>query len=420
MDFQARMTELARTLDTAPTRALGLAESLEADLLAARRVDPMQLGWARDYRIRCLYRLGRHGEGLSVLTTPPPQPMTMTTKNAAWLHSVGAEMAVLAGSPPQALTLIGKALELRLADADAAGIKMAVHTGFALLRQADAPALIEAWYAEVEARAVAAVPGNTAAVLSDALAEIAACAWYQALPAAARRRDERALYAAASDGDAAEVARLLAAGVTPNFRNPEFTGLPTPLIAASFRGHTAVAFALITAGADVAAVNIQGRTALHLAADQDHADTVALLCQSGAPLAARDFVAHTALHLAAWQDHLASLHALLRAGAPLESRDTNGDTALALAATEPVPEVIRALLAAGAAIEAANDHGQTPLLRAAMDGMPEIVAILLAAGAKKTHRDHNRRTALEWARAEDHTEVIALLESPSRRGKSPR
>lgn len=416
MNFQARMTELARTFEAAPAQALGLAEKLEADILAGARHDPTQLGWARDYRIRCLYRLGRNDEGLSVLTTPPPRPMTISNKNAAWLHSVGAEMAVRVGAPEQALKLIGRALELRHSDADPASMKMAVETGFALLRQAGAPALLAAWYAEIEAR-LAATTGELAHALYDALAEISAMPWFaDEVPQLARRdHDARALHTAAGLGDAAEVARLLAAGAPVDVRHPGFPGLPTPLIAASFRGHTAVVFALIAAGADVSATNIQQRTALHLAADQNHADVVALLCQSGAPLGAVDHVQHTALHLAAWQDHLASVRVLLRAGAPLATRDINGDTALALAVTEPVPEVIHALLAAGADLEALNDHGQPPLMRAAMDGKHANVALLLAAGADRNHRDRNRRTALDWARAEGHTDVVTLLTAPSRR-----
>lgn len=410
MDFPARMTELARTLETSPTDALRLAEALESDLLAGRRVDPGELGWARDYRIRCLYRLGRHGEGLRVLTTPPPKPMTMSSKNAAWLHSVGAEMAVHAGVAREALALIGRALELRLADDDPAGARMAVHTGFALLRQTTEPALLDAWFADVEARAAAAVPRAIAGALIDALAETIDAPWFLAeSPSTARRHDERALHTAAGNGDTAEVTRLLAAGVDPDARNPRFSGLPTPLIAASFNGHTSVASALLAAGADVSTTNVQGRTALHLAADQNHADTVNLLIQSGAPLGAADFVHHTPLHVAAWQDHRAAVDVLLRAGAPLEARDANGDTPLALAATEPVPEVIRALLAAGADRESTNDHGQTPLMRAAMEGRTDVVAVLLAAGAARGHRDRHRRTALAWARAEGHDDTAALL-----------
>lgn len=410
MDFPARMTELARTLETSPSDALRLAEALEADLLAARRVDPAQLGWARDYRIRCLYRLGRLGEGLRVLTSPPVKPMTISPKNAAWLHSVGAEMALHAGDPRQALTLIGRALELRVADDDPASAAMAVQTGFALLRRSSEPALLDAWYAEVEARAAAVTPRPLAAALVEALAAVVDSPWFLAeSPSTARRQTERALHTAAGDGDAAEVARLLAAGAAPNARNPRFAGLPTPLVVAAFKGHAAVVSALLAAGADATLTNVQGRTALHLAADQGHADCVDLLVRSGAPLGAVDFVGHTPLHVAAWQDHRAAVAALLRAGAPLEARDTNGDTPLALAATEPVPEVIRALIAAGARLEHANDHGQTPLMRAAMEGRGDVVAVLLAAGAVRGHRDRHRRTALTWARAEGHDEVVALL-----------
>lgn len=415
MNFQARMTELARTLDASPDRALDLAESLEKELLAARKVDPSQLGWARDYRIRCLYRLGRHDEGLRVLTTPPPRPMAISTKNAAWLHSVGAEMALHVGAPRQVLVLIGKALDLRVADEDGISAAMAVETGFALLRRLEDPSLLDTWYAEVEARSVAAIPHAVAASLTDCLAAVADAAWFQAAsPSTDRRRAEQTLHDAAADGDTEAVAALLAAGVAPGARNPRYGGLPTPLIAAAFNGHSAVAFALLTAGADIDATNVQGRTALHLAADQNHPDVVALLCQSGATLDAADHVDHTPLHLAAWQDHRASVDALVRAGAPLTARDRNGDTPLALAASEPVPEVIRALLAAGADLEDANDHGQPPLMRAAMEGRADVVAVLLAAGADRNRRDRNRRTALDWARAGAHDDVVVLLRDRKR------
>src|SRR5262245_60578004 len=110
MDFNARMTALTGALQHSPHEALTLAEDLEKDLLAAPESDPMQLGWARDYRIRSLYRLGRHREGLALLLTPPPRVMTMRSGNAAWLHSVGAEMAVRSGSPELCRGLIRKAL----------------------------------------------------------------------------------------------------------------------------------------------------------------------------------------------------------------------------------------------------------------------------------------------------------------------
>jgi hypothetical protein len=419
------MTALTSAFPSSPQKALALAEDLEAALLAAPESDPTELGWARDYRIRALYRLGRHREGLALLTTPPPRGMAMPSSNAAWLHSVGAEMAVRSGAPELCRGLIRKALDLRISAEDKDGVRMAVETGANLLLQAGLPEEADAWLNEVEARAFKARAGSEeAAMLAEALAHVAKSEWFPGSPPSAdQRRDEMALHAAAMSGDVAEVRRRLAQGVNASARHLIYSGLPTPLLAASFQGHVDVARELLGAKVDVAALNIQGRTALHQAADQDHAAIVALLCAAcaaGAPRDAQDFLGHTALHVAAWQGHLASVEALVAAGADLELRDRNGDTALALAATEPVPSVVRCLLAASAGVEAENEHGQTPLLRAAMEGQAEVVELLLSAGAAADHCDRNGRSALAWARAEGHQAVIALLEGRGGRGSQAR
>jgi ankyrin repeat protein len=410
VDFPTRMFALATTLERSPADALPLAEALERDLLAAETTDPLEFGWARDYHIRALYRLGRDAEGVAMLMTPPPRVMSISTKNAAWLHSAGAEMALRSGSKAQVRALIGRALALRIAGDDPDGCRKAVGTGFALLERAGEGAEIEAWLEHVEAQIEAAERRELARGMAEGLAEVArAPGFLELLPGAERRRGEWALHRAALDGQLEEVRRLLAEGVRVDARHPGWPGLPTALLAASFHGHAAVVAELLGHAADVRAVNVQERTALHLAADQEHAQVVALLCDAGASVDALDFHRHSPLHVAAWQDHRESVRLLLAAGAATELRDVNGDTPLALAATEPVPEVVRALCLAGAEIEAANACGQTPLMRAAMTGQADAVAVLLAMGADPSICDHAGRTALDWARAEDHRAAAALL-----------
>ncbi|MCA9658735.1 MAG: hypothetical protein KC486_10345, partial [Myxococcales bacterium] len=163
MDFADRMTAIAKALDADPEEAAALAQGLEEELLAADDTDPVELGWARDYRVRALHRLGRHREGLALVTTPPPRPMALRSRNAAWLHSVAAEMATEVGEVAQIRPLIAKALDLRLQVDDAESVRMAVETGIALLRRAErggalTGALVgelDRWLDEVEARAYA-------------------------------------------------------------------------------------------------------------------------------------------------------------------------------------------------------------------------------------------------------------------------
>ncbi|MDC0723295.1 ankyrin repeat domain-containing protein [Nannocystis bainbridge] len=410
VDFPTRMFVLATTLERSPADALPLAAALERDLLAAETTDPAEFGWVRDYHIRALYRLGRDAEGVAMLMTPPPRAMTISTKNAAWLHSAGAEMALRSGSSAQVRALIGRALALRIAGDDAEGCRMAVGTGFALLLRVGDPHELDAWLEHVEAQIEAAQGRELAGEMAEALAEVArAPGLLEVLPSGERRGDEWALHRAALDGQLEEVRRLLAAGVAIDARHPAWPGLPTALLAASFRGHAAIVEELLARGAEVRGANVQGRTALHLAADQEHALIVAMLCDAGAPVDALDFHLHSPLHVAAWQDHRESARVLLAAGAATELRDVNGDTPLALAATEPVPEVVRALCLAGAQVEAVNACGQTPLMRAAMAGQADTATVLLEVGADPSIRDHAGRTALDWARAEEHRAAASLL-----------
>lgn len=417
IDLSARMSSIATILERSPADALSLAEALERDLLAGPSTDPQAFGWARDYRIRALYRLGRHAEGLAVLTTPPPRVMTISARNAAWLHSVGAEMALRSGAHEMVRVLMSRALGLRIAGGDAASCGLAVETGFALLRQCGRPAELDAWLSHVEAQIAAAPDHAIATAMAEALATVARAPWFPGeLPSAGRRRAEMALHRAAADGRLEEVRRRLAEGADVDARHPAWPGLPTPLLAASFLGHAAVVELLLSRGADVCARNVQGRTALHHAADQDHALVAAMLAQAGAPLDAVDLHRHTPLHVAAWQDHREAVRVLLGSGADLEARDESGDTPLALAASEPAPEIVRMLLCAGADVEATNHYGQTPLIRAASEGQAATAAALLEAGAKVDHRDDRQRTALDWARTEGHREVVKLL----RRFAAPR
>ena len=170
MNFHSRMSELARTLETSPGRALELAAALEQALVDAGTCDPRQLGWVRDYRVRCLYRLGRHAEGVMALMAPPRQPIAGSTANTAWLYGLGAEMALHVGSPRLVLVMIGAALHLRVRLADPEHVRATVEAGCDLLRRAGDPALLDAWRRAVEAHAAGGAPGAVAGALVDGLA----------------------------------------------------------------------------------------------------------------------------------------------------------------------------------------------------------------------------------------------------------
>ena len=133
---------------------------------------------------------------------------------------------------------------------------------------------------------------------------------------------------------------------------------------------------VLAAGADATRTNHAGQTALHtLATRRDHYPTahpsrievlVAALVKRGAAINAVDANGRTALHEAAQRGRWQVVQALLYHGARIDAPASDGSTALHLAIQEPwphheVPATIRALLEAGANVNARDTNGQTVL-----------------------------------------------------------
>ena len=81
--------------------------------------------------------------------------------------------------------------------------------------------------------------------------------------------EDGALYDAAEEGDEERVAELLAKGVGPNAAGEKNEDCETPLHMAAGAGHAAVVQLLLGAGADKAAANEAGETALDHAEDDE-------------------------------------------------------------------------------------------------------------------------------------------------------
>ena len=208
---------------------------------------------------------------------------------------------------------------------------------------------------------------------------------------------------AASDGDRAAVARLLAAGV------------------------------------DVNAASASGGTALMYAAYGDHAEVVRDLVEAGAKLDQGDRYGDPAIHWAAYGGAPAAVDALLEAGADPTVVTHHGD-ALAIAMRRGFPEIVKSLvrhtgtatgdtslhqaaraadaaaieelLADGDPVDAENRIGYTPLMEAAREGHVAVVVRLLDAGADPSHAGNRLgmgMTALHLAADRDRPEVARLL-----------
>lgn len=221
--------------------------------------------------------------------------------------------------------------------------------------------------------------------------------------------DQTALMYAARGGHLEAVEVLLEAGASVSAKDQnarDSVGENQPLHHAMASRNPAVIEALISAGADVNALNTFGDTPLNRAIQENNLDAARLLLKRGAtvnlkskrrcrpplcaagraeipPPAIRDFVL-----------------LLLEAGADPNAADHLGQTVLfPLVTARDIPNeiavpLLEKLLQAGAKPEVVDKERATPLLNAVMYWNPPAVKLLLQAGAD-VNRLYDRGTALD-------------------------
>lgn len=153
---------------------------------------------------------------------------------------------------------------------------------------------------------------------------------------------------------------------------------------------------------------------LFAAAQSGDATHVKSLLDQGADHAAADEAGETALMHAAHGGHVAVVQLLLAAGADVNTRSPQGWTALAKAAyngeTEcGYVEVIEVLHGAGAPLDERIFFGITPLMLAAGGGDAAVVEWLINHGADALAANEGGRTARMMADDKFYVDVINLL-----------
>ena len=169
-------------------------------------------------------------------------------------------------------------------------------------------------------------------------------------------------------------------------------------LAASRDDTTAVAEYLLTTEAAqlVNAVNLMGRSPLHLAVLHKHHALVGDILEAGAHINMPDAKGFTALHEAAELNDLKMARQLIDAGADVaKSQQSHRVTPLILAIKANANDIVELLLSHAADPSADDADGVTPLMAAANKPSNDIVNTLLGAGADATVKDRLGRNVLQ-------------------------
>ena len=201
---------------------------------------------------------------------------------------------------------------------------------------------------------------------------------------------------------------MLDSGVNPNFRN---IVSDSPLISASFDGHTEIVKLLLESGADPNIGYRHGYTPLIFASKKGHSDVARLLLEHGADINIRDRDGKTPLIFASKKGHTNVVRLLLERGADINIRGKYGNTPLIFASDKGHSDVVRLLLERGADINIQNNYGRTSLHGATQFDHSDIVKLLLENGADPTIKEDNfDETAYDIALDNGNREIARLIQ----------
>ena len=205
----------------------------------------------------------------------------------------------------------------------------------------------------------------------------------------------------------------LSAQVPPT---PAETAAYTGLFAAASRGDTAQIAQLLAQGADVKARDSYGRTPLHVAAYARQQDAQRTLAKAGADPNALESDRYDIITIAAVADDPVTLRTALEIGGnPRNVTSRYDGTALIAAAHLGHDEVVRILIKAGAPLDHVNNLHWTALIESIVlgNGGPRHVATLKAlveAGASTALTDRGGSTPLALAKGRGYGEMVAILQ----------
>lgn len=184
----------------------------------------------------------------------------------------------------------------------------------------------------------------------------------------------------------------------------------TTLHSAIEGGNLVVLKSLLACGANITAIDFDGRTPLHMAVlVQTSLDVVKALIASGADINVQDHNGWAPLTLTAYLMNLPLLNELANAGADLNIRGPSYWCPLGIAIERGGQDVMEYLVKAGADIEIKDEGGRTPLMSAVRRKDLRQAKALIRAGANVNARDHARWCPLTVAIITGSRTIVSYL-----------
>lgn len=185
----------------------------------------------------------------------------------------------------------------------------------------------------------------------------------------------------------------------------------TPLhIAALFGRASIVEYLVKETNLPVSAIDNNCRTALHLAAQSGHKESVQILLSLGASNTACDRIGYSSLHYAVVNKCKSTVELLLQQDENVDANTTNqGFTALHLASEFGYADLVDYFLSKNADANKKSYIASRPLFLAVGNSHLDVVKILIKNGAHVNFNTCNGSTALLSAVSCNHEEIVNIL-----------
>lgn len=183
-----------------------------------------------------------------------------------------------------------------------------------------------------------------------------------------------------------------------------------PMQYAIYTGSCECVDLLLQNHADVSKVRTKGSTTgIHLAASHGHANVFQRLIDAGADINSEFANKRQPLHSAAVDGHREIVAMALKAGARANHVDRSGRTALHSASFRGHATVVGLLLDADAPLDAADKNGDSPLHEAAYNGHLKVVKLLVKKGADVAIKNKNGKPPADFAAEKGKAKVVDFL-----------